>query len=386
MRITHVSTVVVNAEMRNWVFVKVMTDEGVIGWGEATLAWKTRAVVGAVGDLEPFVVRQDPRRVEHLFQVMYRQPFNRPGIVGMAAISGIEMACWDIFGKSVGMPVHELLGGRVRDRVRLYDHLGGGVMDKVYAGHTAAELTELAQASVQHGYDAIKVLIVPRSEPLEHLATLRATERAMASLRDGLGDGVDIMIDFHGRTTPAMAIEHARMLEAYGPYFIEEPCPPENVAGMAQVARATRIPVATGERLVTRFGFRELFEQGACAVAQPDVCHCGGIWELRKIAAMAEVYFVAVAPHNPLGPLATAAAVHVDLVTPNFLIQEALRADVPWRDDVVCGGLTIENGSVLPPAAPGLGVEIDEREAAKHPFEQERLWRYLHPDGAVADW
>ncbi len=387
MKITAVSTVVVNARMRNWVFVKIETDEGIIGWGEASLEWKTRAVCGAVADLEPLIVGQDPTRIEHLFQIMYRHPFFRAGVEGMSAVSGIEQACWDITGKSVNKPVYQLLGGAVRDRVRMYDHLGGGEMSALYLQDTAEQMAERAHESVSNGYTAVKVLVVPKTLPLDGAAPLRRADTLMTAIRAAVGPDIDIMIDLHARTTPAMAIQYGQMLQPYRPFFLEEPCPPENVAGIAEVSAAlTGIPVATGERLVTRWGFRELLERRACAVIQPDLCHCGGLWEARKIAAMAEIYYVSVAPHNPLGPIATAAAIHFALATPNWLIQEAIRSDVPWRDAVVGGGLPVRDGYILPPARPGLGIEVDEEEAVKHPFEQEVLMQWWHADGSVADW
>jgi galactonate dehydratase len=194
------------------------------------------------------------------------------------------------------------------------------------------------------------------------------------------------MVDFHGRTTPAMAVLYSKVLEPYRPFFLEEVCPPENVDGMVEVARATNIPLATGERLVTRHQFRELLEKRACAILQPDICHCGGLWEAHKIAAMAEAYYVSIAPHNPLGPIATAAAVQFGFATSNYLIQEAIRSDVPWRDAVVTDPLVVRNGYIFPNDKPGLGMEVDESEAAKHPFKQEVLMAWFHPDGAVADW
>ncbi len=387
MKITAVGTVVVNAQMRNWVFVKVSTDEGVTGWGEASTEWKTRAVRGAVADLEPFIVGQDPARIEHLFQIMYRHPFFRAGVEGMSALSGIEQALWDIAGKVAGKPVYQLLGGAVRDRVRMYDHLGGGQMEALYLQDTAEQMAERARESVAAGYTALKVLVVPKTLPLDGHLPLRHAETLMAAIRDAVGPEVEIMVDLHARTTPAMAIQYSEVLRPFRPFFLEEPCPPENVGGMADVARALPgIPIATGERLVTRWGFRELLERRACAVIQPDLCHCGGLWEARKIAAMAETYYVSVAPHNPLGPIATAAAVHFALATPNWLIQEAIRSDVPWRDAVVGGGLPVVDGYILPPAEPGLGISVDEEEAAKHPFQQEVLMQWWHGDGAVADW
>jgi galactonate dehydratase len=387
VKITAVTTVVVNAQMRNWVFVKVSTDEGVVGWGEASLEWKTRAVCGAVADLEPLIVGQDPARIEHLFQIMYRHPFFRAGIEGMSALSGIEQALWDIAGKVANKPVYQLLGGAVRDRVRVYDHLGGGQMEALYLQDTAQEMAERARESVAAGYTALKVLVVPKTLPLDGSAPLRHAETLMAAIREAVGPDVDVMVDLHARTTPAMAIQYGEVLRPFRPFFLEEPCPPENVGGMVEVTRALPgIPIATGERLVTRWGFRELLERGACAVIQPDLCHCGGLWEARKIAAMAETYYVSLAPHNPLGPVATAAAIHFALATPNWLIQEAIRADVPWRDAVVGGGLPVVQGYILPPTAPGLGVSVDEQEAARHPFAQEVLMQWWHQDGAVADW
>jgi galactonate dehydratase len=387
VKITAVTTVVVNAQMRNWVFVKVSTDEGVVGWGEASLEWKTRAVCGAVADLEPLIVGQDPARIEHLFQIMYRHPFFRAGIEGMSALSGIEQALWDVAGKVANKPVYQLLGGAVRDRVRMYDHLGGGQMEALYLQDTAEHMAERARESLAAGYTALKVLVVPKTLPLEGSAPLRHAATLMAAIREAVGPDVDVMVDLHARTTPAMAIHYGEVLRPFRPFFLEEPCPPENVGGMAEVTRALPgIPIATGERLVTRWGFRELLERRACAVIQPDLCHCGGLWEARKIAAMAETYYVSVAPHNPLGPVATAAAIHFALATPNWLIQEAIRADVPWRDAVVGGGLPVVQGYILPPPAPGLGVSVDEQEAARHPFEQEVLMQWWHQDGAVADW
>lgn len=386
MKITSVGTVVVNAQMRNWVFVKVETDAGLVGWGEASLEWKTRGVVGCVADLAALIVGQDPRRIEYLYQIMYRQGFFRLGVVGMSALSGIELALWDIYGKSLGVPVYQLLGGAVRDRIRMYDHLGGGEMTSLYLDDQPEEMAERARQSVAAGYTAVKILAVPRTEPLEGTRPLRHAEKVMTAVRDAVGPDVDIMIDLHARTWPEMAVQYARVLEPYSPFFMEEVCPPENVDGMAQVARSTSIPLATGERLIGRAGFREVLEKRAVAVIQPDICHTGGLWETKKIAAMAETYLVSVAPHNPLGPIATAAAIHFAASTPNWIIQESFRSDVPWRDAVVTEPIRIVDGYAALPDRPGLGIEVNEKAAAHHPFEQEEILRYFHPDGSVADW
>jgi len=389
MKITAIKTVVVNAEMRNWVFAKVETDEpGLYGWGEGSLEWKTRSVVASIEDFAPMVIGEDPLRIEHLYQKMYRQSFWRTGVIGLSAISAIEQALWDIKGKHYGVPVYQLLGGRVRDKVRMYTHLGGGNMKAVYETFDPEPLIDLAHKVIADGYGAIKVVFVPYSEPLEGIGKVKQFARLFEKLRGAVGDDIDIMVDFHGRTYPAMATQYINAIEEFSPYFCEEPVPPENVANLRDVREATRVPIATGERLVTRHQFREIFEQRACHIIQPDLCHCGGLWEARKIAAMAEAYDMGVAPHNPLGPVANAAALHFALATPNFIIQEDMLSDVPWRWDVVQSQLETKDGHWLPCDAPGLGIEVDEAAAAKHPFKQEVMHslNIRAPDGAVLDW
>jgi galactonate dehydratase len=383
---------VCNAEMRNWVFVRVETDQaGLWGWGEASLEWKTRSVVGAVEDFVPMLIGEDPTRIEHIYQKLYRQSFWRVGVIGLSAISAIEQACWDIFGKSLDQPVYKLLGGAVRDKVRMYTHLGGGDMRAVYESQLEADpkvFVDRALEVVARGYNAVKVLITPPTESLNSIAAYRYAERMMAALRDAVGESVDIMVDCHGRHSLANALEFCRVLAPFRPYFVEEPVPPENVDVMAEVRKMSPVPIATGERRVTRYEFREIFEKQACHVIQPDLCHCGGLWEAKKIAAMAEVYGMGVAPHNPLGPIANAVALHFDLSTPNFLIQEDMLADVPWRWDVVRHSLRSEGGYWMPSDTPGLGVEVNEEAAARHPFQQEVIHATTvrAHDGAVLDW
>jgi len=392
MKITAVRTVVCNAGMRNWVFVRVETDQaGLYGWGEASLEWKTRSVVGAVDDFAPMLIGEDPTRIEHLYQKMYRQSFWRVGVIGLSAISAIEQACWDILGKSLGQPVYKLLGGAVRDRVRMYTHLGGGEMKAVYETQRESDpqvFVDRALEVVARGYNAVKVLITPPTESLNSIAAYRYAERMMEALRGAVGDSVDIMVDCHGRHSLANALEFCRVLAPFRPYFIEEPVPPENVDVMAEVRKMSPVPIATGERRVTRYEFREIFEKQACHVIQPDLCHCGGLWEAKKIAAMAEVYTMGVAPHNPLGPIANAVALHFDLSTPNFLIQEDMLTDVAWRWDVVRSSLRSEGGYWLPTDEPGLGIDVDEKAAAQHPFQQEIIHATTvrAHDGAVLDW
>jgi len=387
MKITRITTQVVNARLRNWVFVRVETDQpGLVGLGEATLEFQTRAVVGAVADLAPLILGQDPRNIEHLWQVMYRHPFFKGGIVTMSALSGIDQALYDIKARALDIPLWQLLGGLTRDRLRMYDHLGGGDQTAVYDSAQVGSFADKAAQSRADGFTAVKILAVGKTAPLDGLPALRAAEALMAAAREGAGEDMDIMVDLHGRTTAAMAIQYAEVLAPYRPWFLEEPCQPEDIAGIARVARSTTIPIASGERLCHRADFLALLQRDAIAVAQPDVCHAGGLTETRRIAALCDTFGVSMAPHNPLGPVATMVNIHLGFATPNFLIQEVMRADVPWRDEVVRGGAPIVAGHVLPPQGPGIGIEIDEAAAARHPYEEGLPVQWYQADGSVADW
>ncbi|MBI3209683.1 MAG: galactonate dehydratase [Candidatus Solibacter usitatus] len=387
MKITAVKTLVVNARMRNWVLVKVETDQpGLYGWGEATLEWKTKGVVGSVEDLAVLLIGQDPLRTEHLWQMMFRQYFWRGGIVAMTALSGIDQALWDIKGKEAGKPVCELLGGPVRDRLRLYDHLGGGLMEDIYQSEAPEVFGERIHVSLEKGFTAVKAMPIPVAELIETPATLKRAAKCVEAMRKAAGDSVDIMLDLHARTTSAAAIQFGRLLADYNLFWYEEPCWPEHVDALLEVSRALPFPIATGERLVGRWQFRELLEKRACAIIQPDVSHCGGISEARRIAAMAETYSIPVACHNPQGPVSTAASIHIGFAVPNYLIQEVVRADVPWRNDILTHPLDVACGYVDPPTLPGLGIEINEKAAAKYPFAPEVTMACFHRDGSVADW
>lgn len=392
MKIRAVETHVCHARMRNWIFVKVVTDEpGLHGWGEATLEWHTRSVVGAIEDLAPLLVGEDPTRIEHLWQVMYRQHFWRGnGVVRGTAISGIDLALWDILGKVHGVPCHRLWGGRVRDHIRLYCHLGGGRMEDFYGTRPAdaGRFAELAQAAVEDGFTAMKSMAVPETLPLEGLRPIRYAEACVAAMREAVGDDVDLMVDCHARPSPRMGARFAAALEPYGLYFLEEPCAPELADDMAAIQRSVTTAIATGERLVGTHAFRTLLERGSCSVLQPDITHCGGLTQARRIAAMADAYDVALAPHNPQGPVSTAASLQFGFATPSYIICESVHADVPWRDDVARVDIDVQRDGrlVRPTEAPGLGVEIDEAEVARHPFEQEAPMRSFHADGSVADW
>lgn len=392
MKITAIKPLVCHARMRNWIFVKVETDQpGLIGWGEATLEWHTRGVVGAVEDLAPLLVGQEPSRIEHLWQMMFRQHFwHGSGIVRATAISGIDMALWDIAGKVHGVPCHRLWGGAVRDFVRLYCHLGGGRMEDFYETpvESSQRFAELAQAAVAEGYSAFKCMAVPPTAVLEGRQPVQHAVAAVRAMREAVGDDIDIMVDCHARPSPVMGMQFARALEPYGLYFLEEPCWPEHLAALAQIRAAVATPIATGERLTSLTQFRDLFVQGGCQVAQPDITHCGGLTAARKIAALAEAYGIAIAPHNPQGPISTAAALELGFALPNFAICETVSNDVPWREEVVQWSqpLELHTRIVRPGTEPGLGVHVDEAAIRKHPFEQEVLQRVFYPDGGVGDW
>jgi galactonate dehydratase len=392
MKITAIETHVCNARMRNWIFVKVVTDQpGLWGWGEATLEWHTRSVVGAIEDISQLLIGEDPTRVEHLWQMMYRQHFwHGNGIVRGTAISGIDIALWDIIGKVHGVPCHKLWGGPVRDYVRLYCHLGGGRMEDFYDTDPAdaSRFADLARAAVESGFTAFKTMAVPETAPLEGMRPIKYAEKCVAAMRDAVGDDIDIMVDCHARPSPRMGMQFAKALEPYGLYFFEEPCWPETLDDIALIQRAVSTPIATGERLISQHAFRELLEKRACSVLQPDITHCGGLTEVRRIAAMGEAYRVALAPHNPQGPVSTAASLELGFATPSYSICESVHLDVPWRSDVVSESFVVEEKGrlVRPGNKPGLGIEINEAEVAKHPFEQEILQRSFYADGSVGDW
>jgi galactonate dehydratase len=392
MKITSIEALVCHARMRNWIFVKVVTDQpGLWGWGEATLEWHTRSVVGAIEDISQLLVGEDPRRIEYLWQMMYRQHFwHGNNIVRGTAIAGIDIALWDIAGKIHNVPCHQLWGGRVRDYIRFYCHLGGGKMEDFYQTKPddAKRFAELAGHAVEDGFTAFKAMAVPETMPLEGLRPVRYAEACVKAMRESVGDDIDIMVDCHARPSPRMGLQFAKALEPYGLYFLEEPCWPESPGDIAMIQHSVKTPIATGERLVGIHAFRELFENGGVSVIQPDITHCGGLSEARRIASLAEAYRVSIAPHNPQGPVSTAASIEFGFSTPSYIICESVHNDVPWREDVVSESFAInkEGWTVKPNTGPGLNIEINEKEVKKHPFQQEVLRRTFYADGSVGDW
>jgi len=378
LKIINIETIPVFGGGRDWVFVRVHTDEGLIGTGEGTLEGRARTMVAAVNELNDYLIGEDPHRIEHLWQIMYRHAFYRGGPVMNSAISGVEQALWDILGQALNQPVHQLLGGRVRDKIRVYANGPRGT--------TPEEIAESALALKERGFTAMKLVPFGPTKPVDGMGVIRNAAAIMQAVRDAVGPDVDLMVDAHGRLSPTMAIQIGQVIKQYGILFFEEPCLPENANAMATVARECGIPVATGERLFTKWGFRDILENGAAALLQPDLAHCGGIMEGRKIAAMAEVYYAGFAPHNPLSPVNMRASLHLDAVVPNFIMQEWVADDPPWRDEILQHPVVIKDGWAEIPMEPGLGTALNLDVCAAHPAKSIHLPVLWHDDGAVADW
>jgi len=370
-----------------WLILKVLTDEGIYGLGEPILETRAHTCSQAIQEIGQNIIGEDPRRIEHLWQKMYRGNFYRGGPIIMSAISGIEMALWDIKGKVLGVPVYDLLGGAVRHKIRMYTHV------KQIArldGNTIDEMCDFARERLSTWrMTAIKYSIIPPIRPVIGREELKPHVERFAAVRKAIGDSVDLGIDFHGRVTPLNARRLIHALEPYHPMFIEEPVLPENVEEMVVVARSTDVPIATGERLFTRYGYREVIEKQAAQILQPDLCHCGGIFEARKIAAMAETYHMYIAPHNPLGPVSLAACLQLDACTPNFLIQEFPGLPEGWDRGVKLfkNPFEIHDGYIDIPTGPGLGIELND--AALEELKDDGWIKdpYVeYEDGSKADW
>src|SRR5665647_273693 len=362
-------------------FLKVYTDEGITGIGEACLEGKARVVEMAIKDFEYLLIGQDPRNIEHLWNLMYRGTFYRAGAILCSAISAIDQALWDILGKSLNVPVYKLLGGAVRDRIRVYKHVN---TDENVNTDDTERIVELAIKAVQEGYTMIKTALPGPARIVESKGFIDRQVKRMAALRDAIGPEVDFGIDFHGRVSPALAIQLIKEFEPFKPMFIEEPCLPENVDTMVTIARSTTIPIATGERLYTRWGFKDVLEKQAAAIIQPDLAHCGGITEAKKIAAMGEVYYTGFAPHNPLGPVNLAASIQLSATVQSFIALEQLTLG----EGLIKQPFQLKNGFVDLPTAPGLGVELDEEKIATLLYSGDwKLPYWTHKDdNSVADW
>jgi len=367
MKITKLETFLVKPR---WLFLKIHTDEGLVGLGEPILEGRALTCAQAVDELAPYLIGKDPRRVVHHWQAMYRHAFYRGGPILTSALSGVEQALWDLAGKSLGVPVYQLFGGPTRDRIRLYKGGGSpqGIKDWVAKGVTAFK------TGVAGGRPA---------RIIESKAFVDRAVEHFAALREAAGPEVDIAIDFHGAISPQTAKLLIKALEPYQPMFIEEPCQCQNVDVMAEIARGTHLPIATGERIFTKWGFREILEKHAASILQPDLCHAGGINEVRIIAGMAEAYYAGIAPHNPLGPISLAACIQLDASIPNFLAQE----HTTLGEGYLKNPFVLKDGFVELPTGPGLGIELDE-DALEDKIDHD--WRnpetYQPDDNSVVDW
>jgi galactonate dehydratase len=375
MKIVGIETYLTRLGSRNVPFVRVLTSEGIWGVGEAYSVGPDLATVKAIADLAEWLEERDPLDLEGLWQLMYAGSRFPGGSVLNAAISGIEHALWDIKGKAFGVPVYQLIGGKCRDKVRVYQSVGGD---------TPEALAETARARVgEYGYTALKMFPFCRGKPLWHdmglAAALKDAEARIRAVREAIGDNVDIGLDAHAQVfEPATALALARVLEPYHPLFLEEPLRPENRAVMGYLRGKSPVPIATGEELYTKYEFRDLLAHQGADIIQPDVCVVGGLWEMKKIAAMAEAEYVVVAPHNPCGPVATAVNVHFALSTHNFLVLEYRPDGEPDRRAVVDEPIVLEEGYLLPPTRPGLGIELNLEACSEQVYKSWRrplLWR-----------
>ncbi len=368
-----------------WLFLKITTDNGVLGWGEPVVEGKADTVKAAVEEMAEFLIGKDPSQIEDIWQVLYRGGFYRGGPILMSAISGIDQALWDIKGKALGVPVYELLGGHVRERMNIYGWIGG---DK------PAHVVEAAKQRIEQGYRAVKMNACSEMEWIDTPQKIKEAVDCIASVREAVGFDIGIGIDFHGRVHKGMAKGFMKELEFIKPMFIEEPVLSENKEAFLHLAQYTSTPIATGERMYSRWDFKSLFEQGAVDIIQPDLSHAGGITEVKKIASMAEAYDVALAPHCPLGPISFAAALQIDFNCINAFIQETSMGihynqgadllDYLENPEV----FDVKEGSVARPTLPGLGIVVNEekvREMAKigHNWKNP-VWR--NQDGSVTEW
>ncbi len=382
MKITDLKLYVVQPR---WLFLKIETDEGICGWGEPVIEGRTATVKAAVEELKCYLTKKNPLNIEDHWQVLYRGGFYRGGPEVMSAIAGIDQALWDIKGKYLNAPVYELLGGACRDKLKVYCWIGGDRPNKI---------KEAAREKYEQGYTAVKMNATEELHYIDTFDKMQAVLDRVAAIRDELGYKMDIAVDFHGRVHKSMAKVLARELEQLRPMFIEEPVLPQNNEALREIAHHTSIPIATGERMFSRWDFKNLLIDGYVDIIQPDLSHAGGISECRKIAAMAEAFDVTVAPHCPLGPIALASCVQMDMCTPNVFIQEQslgihYNKGSDLMDYLVDPSIyDYENGFIKVPYGPGLGIEIDEQKVIEagrigHNWKNP-VWRNY--DGTVAEW
>lgn len=383
MKVTQIKTFICHAYRTNWVFVKVITDSGLYGVGEATLEYREPTVVQAIKELERYLVGKDPHNIEAFWHDTYRDAYWRGGVVLMSALAGVEMALWDIKGKDLGVPVYQLLGGKVRDSVKCYANAW-------FAGaKKPEEFAQKAKIAVKNGFSGLKW--DPFGKEYLNIAPKHLNDAldCIAAVKDAVGDQVHLIIEGHGRFNVPTAVRIGNALEKFGILWFEEPIPPDDKKGIAWVRSKIATPVSGGERLYSRFEYADYLRMECADFWQPDVSHAGGIMEVRKIAAMAESHYIPVCPHNPSGPVANAATLQLAACMPNFYLLETMANDIPWRADVSTEKVKFENSEMFIPDLPGLGIDINEEEIAKHPYECRNLRHYvgtltdIRPEGST---
>lgn len=383
MKVTQIKTFICHAYRTNWVFVKVITDSGLYGVGEATLEYREPTVVQAIKELERYLVGKDPHNIEAFWHDAYRDAYWRGGVVLMSALAGVEMALWDIKGKALGVPVYQLLGGKVRDSVKCYANAW-------FAGaKKPEEFAQKAKIAVKNGFSGLKW--DPFGKEYLNIDPKHLNEAldCIAAVKDAVGDQVHLIIEGHGRFNVPTAVRIGNALEKFGILWFEEPIPPDDKKGIAWVRSKIATPVSGGERLYSRFEYADYLRMECVDFWQPDVSHAGGIMEVRKIAAMAESHYIPVCPHNPSGPVANAATLQLAACIPNFYLLETMANDIPWRADVSTEKVKFENSEMFIPDLPGLGIDINEEEIAKHPYECRNLRHYvgtltdIRPEGST---
>ena len=364
---------------RNYLFIKVHTDEGIYGLGEATLESHDNSVLGALKDIECLVLGEDPTQIEYLTQKMIKQLFWKGGVIKGSAISGVELALWDILGKSLNMPVYKLVGGACRKKIRAYvNGWSGGSLDP-------AVVKDKAQIAMAAGYDAFKFSLALPVWQVNDPVNLRKIEKVSQTIRETVGSDALIMYDGHGRYDADMAIKIGRIFEELDFFFFEEPCQPEDEEGLAKVASRLDIPVATGERLSFLPEFKRLLTRNCASIIQPDIGHSCGFGTALKASHLAEAFNAFVAPHGPMSPVVTTVSMHLDAVIPNFLIQERLFLN-DWRNNVITQPITVKDGFMELNDKPGWGIELDEELCKAHPAITPYTPQLYRPDGAICDW
>ena len=376
MKVTDIKTFAVDCFRTNWVFVKVYTDEGICGVGEATLEYKEKALFGAVEHIKEYLVGKNPLEIEKHWHAIYRDAYWRGGAVLMSALSAVEMALWDILGKNLGVPVYQLLGGKVHEKVRIY------VNGWFSGAKEPEEFAKKAKIAKERGVTAMKWDPFGKSYLNISNSDLNKAIRCVGAVREAVGDSVDLLIEGHGRFNIPTAVKIAKELEQFKPMFFEEPVPPDNLDALREVKDRSPVAISAGERLYTRWDYRPMFDKMAADYIQPDISHAGGIMELKKIAAEAESRYIPFAPHNPSGPVANAATLQLAATCPNFEILEIMYSDVEWRADVTNESLEYSDGYITIPDSPGLGIEIDEEACLAHPYQLHTLRHYT---GALTD-